>query len=203
MHNAPADHGLRSRRWAAPGVLELLAACAWSAVALISFSDTGPDLFVFIGLILAGLALACVWVVRAAVVACVILLRDLPPSRWPGRPVRWLFIPLCGVLGCALLVTNRDLALRLWLCEGPMRAFAHAAMASDPAAGSRKQVGLFRISRVDAVDGSAVRIVTAHTGLFDRAGVYYSPNGPPPPWPDSHESVQPLFGPWYRFRWSD
>jgi hypothetical protein len=101
-----------------------------------------------------------------------------------------------GVLGCALLVTDRGLALRVVLSEAALSEYAGAVVAAGVTDGRPGRVGLFWVDEVSVYDGGVYFYTT--WSFLNRHGVAYLPPGTAPA---PRISVQQLYGPWYSFEW--
>ena len=203
----PADTRPSARNITRWSYLALSLALIWLAAAALFFSQPSPPIIPLIILALAGIALALDATAR---LAAIIISRRHSPRTLTAPLLRWLAVPLIGLLGIALLITDADLKLRIALADATMRTQADAALNAKTDAEARHAIGahlgLFPANHTERQQGR-LRIETTTTGLFSTAGLYYAPNGMNTgttnlPAAES-ESVRHIEGPWYAFQWSD
>ena len=131
---------------------------------------------------------------------------DKPASRLSGRSasVPWLSVPCLLVLGAVVYGSQWPMAVRVWLCEDELRAYAERSPPSEPSVEAPDRIGLYVIHGTDRYAG-VTDLMTRHDG-FEVGGITYAPNGLPPRHrtnsavddDDRPGGYRHLYGPWYR-----
>jgi hypothetical protein len=179
---------MRSSRWFTfVEIVLTVAAWGWLVAALPFLSDAACNTFVELGLLASGALIGLAWVVLTA-----LRLSLLPGSfRW-----QWLSVPLAGILGFALLVTDWDLAVRVALSESALRRHVESVPPDAPSDETQRWIGLFHVEETEEYDG-AVYLFTCQS-FINRHGVAYIPPGSKVA---PRMRVSHLYGSWYSFEW--
>jgi hypothetical protein len=124
------------------------------------------------------------------------------PSIFSTKRLRWVWtaVPVLWIVVISLGSTDYGLAIRVWLCEDELRAFAESARTDWERNGVKappdSQVGLFHVQRTFGY-GSEVNMITTRGLLPMKSfGITYCPG------PGGAQVVgryRHLYGPWYTF----
>ncbi len=165
----------------------------WLIGAAVVFSDLIIDLMAALLLIGSGFVIGLAWVVWS-----LLLYNKAATLRSRWRVAEWAFVPLAGLLGAALLATDRDNLLRFRLSEPALvRCLAEPrpGRQDDPSGEKGRRVGLFWFRSIHDQDGG-VEFENGFT--YPPSGLIYSPAGPPRPATPEHVYWH-LSGPWWRY----
>ena len=168
----------------------LVAVASAAFMTLWAFSvPGGPDMGVFVFLMLGWMAIGALWLLR--------LLAALIAGGF-GRVSgvwQWWVTPVVIVLATAgLLVTSAPLLVRFELSQGAMEELAREATANG-ALPRPDRVGLFPVERVTRFQGG-MRFLVKGAGFLDPGGFAFSPDGRPPNL-GGEDHYFHLEGPWY------
>lgn len=172
---------------------------AWLGLAIVLFSTPAADALLAILLIIAGLLLACVWLVLT-VVGGVLVRKGHRPGCWPV--LAWTFTPLAGFAGLVCYATHWDLMLRVRLSEPALIAEAERLRSGGVPQDAERHLGLLRVYRADLEADGTVRFMTDMPWIFDEAGLFYDPDRAiglhwDVPEGYGHEDRSVLYGPWF------
>jgi hypothetical protein len=181
--------GSLSRAWR---IVLLGSACFWLLVAVETFSNVALNIIILAFLFVIGMIQAIVW---AFWTFC--LVKGLVRLRSRFEMAQWTFVPLAGLLGFVLMLTDLDLDFRLRLSEPALqRCFAELSPVKEIHYGENaRPVGLFRFNSIDGRDGC---ILMRSDAAFVEGGLIYCTSGRPPQW--SPEYVfRHIRGPWWLY----
>jgi hypothetical protein len=176
-----------SRVWAQADWAVLAATGAWFLWVLDEGSAPITDMFASLLVAPTGGALMLAW---AAVSA-------FGRGAFQGwrRAATWAAVPLVWVAAGWVMVSDRPVAARVWLSEAELRAYVD----NPGPRPDRRRVGWFSTEYDSANAGT--ELVRTGSAFTDIGGVAYAPSGPPAARP--HLYFYHLYGPWYRWRYSD
>jgi hypothetical protein len=158
----------------------------WFVVAVESFTGAGYYFPILVLLFYGGVTIGVVWVIMSFKNWTIL---------WKSARKRWLSVPLVGVLGFVLAVTQWGFMARTKVSEDRLRTYVEAVR---PGTSQRapQWVGLFRVEETEEYEG-AVYLYTGHA-FINRVGLAYMPPGAQPP---EGIGVKHLFDDWYTFEW--
>lgn len=182
-----------------PGWPMHAAAALTAVLLLVSVSVPGTILPLLMLVILSSLVLAGLWVVRYAAALRLVRYYGDPGLKRPGSRRRWLTVPLIAVTTFLLLLVQVPLCVTFWLSQGAMERTARAVMQLP--VGAEKEpahwIGLYPTVKIERIPGG-MRFLVQGTGIFDREGFAYSPDGEPTATGDDYYTH--FSGPWWLWR---
>lgn len=164
----------------------------WLLVAVETFSDVALNLIIMVLLFMSGMMLAIAWAFWTFG-----LTNGLVRLRSRVEVAQWAFVPLVGLLGVVLLMTDLDLDLRLRLSEAALlRCIAERSPKNEVQYRDNAcRVGLFRFESIDDRDRC---ILMKSSDAFLEGGLIYSTIGRPPEWSPEY-SFRHVRGPWWLY----
>jgi hypothetical protein len=169
--------------------LVVAAAAAWVVWVIGEASRAVPDWLTMSLANFLGAMLGFIWLI------CTAASPDVFRS-W-RRIAAWTAVPLVFLVAFLAIRSNWPLAIRVWLSETELRDYV-ACGGTEP--GTRwEHVGLF-VAKSCVVEPQCVLITTDY-GFLEYGGVAYAPGGRPDSQPFT--TFWHLYGPWYKWRFSD
>ena len=159
----------------------------WLAAAVPFFSDAGISFGLWLLFAGSGVLLAFAW----------LNLSIFESGLWQSS-TRWWWgsVPIAIALGLFLQITDRDLDLRVSLCEGSLEKYVAGMPVGNSRDRTSRWVGLFHVEETEQFEG-AVYLYTTQ-GFLDRHGIAFIPPGVQAV---GRKRVQHLHGSWYQFTW--
>lgn len=154
---------------------------------LIAFSPPGGYFIVIVLGFWVWLVVGLIWLGRF--IGNVALRRPIGARGW----MTWLVAPVIVSLSAVAIHQDVPLLLRFRASEPAMTRFAKQAL-SEPTGTRPARVGLYKVGRVEMLDGG-VGFTVAGAGIVDESGFAYSPQGPPPE--GRGNDYEHLRGDWY------
>jgi hypothetical protein len=167
--------------------LFVVLAWLWFLLAIPFVTDAACRFDAFLLLAWSGGLIGFVWLVVTLVYPALL--------KRPTR-LRWLSVPLAGLLVVVLMVTGWGLLVRVFLCEGSLQDSVANVPANSEADWSPRRVGLFWVEDVKEYDGGVYLFTTQ--SFVSRHGVAHIPDGIQVA---PRVSVRHLYGSWYSFEW--
>jgi hypothetical protein len=160
-------------------------ASLWLLAVVPFFSDAACNSFLTLLFLGSGALLGLFWV--AVSIGRPSLLRP-PAAKW------WFMVPIAGLMGLFLLVSDRDLALRVWLCEEVLQNRVDDVNSGNNPERAPGWVGLFHVDDTRCYDGGTYLYTSS--SFINRHGVAHVPPGCQPM---PRTRIKQLYGPWYSF----
>ncbi len=199
LEESPPNEWFFWRR--APGALFHVAVGLLALSLLWVHSEPGVDLLPWITVVLLSCLLALVWAVRLLT-----FLLALTRGRSAGSALAWLPAPAVGLVVLVLVVTGVPLQARWTISRPAFDAVVEQHLRGVEQVPERPgRLGLYRIDRVDDVDG-ALLFFEGEIGALGASGFAHVPEGPRPDlFVDSAGPLrfEPRGGPWYSWTTAD